>query len=120
MKVNFTEFSPNIPNKKLYERGIDYLSHEFDLEVEDVLYLLKKLKNNRSHLWIETTSASLDFTIEEDNSLSVEIYDYEEFWGVAEIDLEIGEEILRQACEGEKFGNLIPKTDREWGAYSGI
>ena len=119
MKVNFNEFSPNIHSKERYEHGKDYLSHEFDLELEDIKYLLKNLKNYRSNLIIQTAYALIDFHIEENNSLSVEI-DYDEFWAVGEINLEIAEIILKQACEGRKFNNLIPTTDKEWGAYSGI
>ena len=119
MKVNFTEVSPSIPSKERYEHGKDYLSHEFDLEFEDIIYLLKNLKNYRSRLWIQTDYALIDFHIEEDNSLSVEI-DYDNFWAVGEINLEIAEIILKQACDGKKFDNLIPTTDKEWGAYSGI
>ena len=71
MKVNFTEFSPNIPAKERYEQGKDYLLHEFDLKFEEITYLLKNLKNYRSNLWIETDYALIDFHVEEDNSFSV-------------------------------------------------
>lgn len=120
MKVQFTHFSPNAPVKNLYERGAGYLLHEFDLPLEDALYLLKKLKNHRSNLWIDAPSAGLNFYIEENGSLWIEIYGNNGLWAVSEIDLPIGEEILKIAYQGGEFGEQIPKTNRVWDAYSGI
>jgi hypothetical protein len=122
MKVSFTNFGLNVPEKNLYQQGIDYLQHDTDLEFDDVLFLLKNLKNHRSHVWIDTPSASLDFYIEFDNTLWVELYGNNNSvsWAVSEIDFNIGEEILKMAFAGCDFGNKIPNTGREWDAYSGI
>ena len=120
MKVSFTDFGKDIPKKNLYQQGVDFLQHGFDLEFDDALYLLKNLKNHRSNILIDAASASLDFYIEFDNTLWVEIYGYDNSvsWAVSEIDVEIGEEILKMAFDGREFGNSIPTTEREWDAYA--
>lgn len=120
LKVQFSHFSPDVPAKNLYRQGVDYLSHEFELEFADALHLLKELKNHRSDLVINAPFAWLDFYIEEDNSLWVEIGGHNGLWAVSEIDLGIGEEILRIAYQGGDFGEQIPTTNRTWDAYSGI
>jgi len=121
MKMQLTHYKPGIPPKSFYQQGVDYLQQEFDLEFEDALYLLKELKNHRDNLWVDAPSAVLDFYIEDDGSLWVEIYGLtNSLWAISEIDLSISEEILSIAYEGEAFGEQIPTTDRTWDAYSGI
>ena len=44
MKVSFTHFSPNAVVRVHYQRGVDYLEHNFDLEFDDTLYLLRELR----------------------------------------------------------------------------
>ena len=120
MKVSFTHYSPHAPTRKLYQRGVDYLQHDFDLEYEDALHLLKELRNPRSSLWVDAPACSLDFHIAGDDSLWVEVYGNNGLWAVSEIAPAVGAEILRIAFEGGEFGELIPTTDRTWDAYSGI
>jgi hypothetical protein len=120
MKVSYTHFSPNAPIRDLYQEGADYLSHDFDFGFDETLYLLKELENHRSRLWVNAPACSLDFYIESDGSLWVEIYGDNGLWAVSEIDLVIGTQILRIACDGGEFGEYIPTTDRIWDAYSGI
>ena len=50
MKVKFDHFSPNAVEREGYKEGVDYLRHQFDLEFDDTLHLLKQLKNHRSSL----------------------------------------------------------------------
>jgi hypothetical protein len=120
MKVSYTHFSPNAPIRDLYQEGVDYLRHDFDFGFEDALYLLKELKNQRSSLWVDAPACSLNFYIESDGSLWVEIYGNNGLWVVSEIDLATGIEILRIAFDGGEFGDQIPTTNRTWDAYSGI
>ena len=120
MKVSYTHFSPNAPVRNLYQEGADYLRHDFDFGFEDALYLLKELKNHRSSLWVDVPACGLNFYIESDGSLWVEIYGNNGLWAVSEIDLVVGTEILRIAFDGGEFGEHIPTTSREWDAYSVI
>ena len=120
MKVSYTHFSPNAPIRDLYHEGADYLMHYFDFGFDDALYLLKELKNHRSSLWVDAPTYSLNFYIESDDSLWIEIDGNNGLWAVSEIDLAIGTEILRIALDGGEFGEHIPTTNRTWDAYSGI
>ena len=119
MKVIFDHFSSGAVERERYQEGVDYLSHNFDLEFDDTLYLLTNLKNHRSRLLVTVPKVQLHFYIEYDRSLRVEIDDYETgLWADTEVDLRIATEILRMAFAGESFREVIPTTDREWDAYS--
>ena len=120
VKVSYTHFSPSASLRDLYQEGADYLRHEFDFGFDEALYLLKELKNHRSSLWVDAPACSLNFYIESEGSLWVEIYGNNGLWAVSEIDLAIGTEILRIAFDGGEFGEHIPTTNRVWDAYSGI
>src|SRR5678810_1240639 len=73
MKVSFTHFSPNAVVRVHYQRGVDYLEHNFDLEFNDTLYLLRELRNDRSSLSVTAPTCHLNFYVESDGSLRVEI-----------------------------------------------
>ena len=116
MNISLKDFGANVPGKDRYERGVDYLWHEFDLDFEDAFYLVKQLKNNRSSVIVHAPSAVVDFYVFNDE-LNVQI-DGDGFWHESNIDLEVAREILRVAWEGcEHFGSQIPGTNREWDAY---
>ena len=120
MKTSFTHFSPNAAARDHYTQGVDYLTHDFDLEFDSTLYLLRELRNHRSRLSVQASRNSVDFYIESDGSLRVEIYDDNGLWADSEVEVGVAVEILRMAFAGEEFGKFIPTTNREWDAYSGI
>jgi hypothetical protein len=116
MKVSFSDFNPNTPIKDRYEYIVDYISHEFDLKFEDALFLIEQLKHNRSRVVIYGQSI-VDFHIF-DNALHVQI-DGQGFWCADNINIDIAKEILRVTFEGGvNFGQFIPGTTREWGAWT--
>lgn len=116
MRISFTDFSPNIPPKDRYEYIIDYICHDFDLDIEDAFYLIKNLKHNQSSVVIYANSI-VDFHIF-DEKLHVQI-DGDGFWFAENLDLEIAKEILRITYEGYLyFGKFISDTGREWDAYT--
>jgi hypothetical protein len=115
MNVSFQDFGANVPGKDRYERGVDYLLHEFDLEFEDAFYLVEHLKNNRSSVTVYA-AAIVDYYIFDDE-LNVQI-DGDGFWHASELDLDTAKIILRVAFDGcEHFGEQIPSTNREWDVY---
>lgn len=122
MKVSYTIFSQNTPVRNLYQQSIDYIRHDFDLKLDDAFFLLKELAKStdcRNSLWVETSSSALDFHLAEDNTLWVEVYgDNNGLWAISEIDLTIGEEILKIAFEGKDFGEVMPTTNKNWNAYT--
>ncbi|MFN2511176.1 MAG: hypothetical protein ABR568_06995 [Pyrinomonadaceae bacterium] len=120
MKVSFTHYSPDAPIRSRYQQGADFLVHDFDLGSEEAFYLLKELKNHRSSLRVDAAACSLNFYIEGDGSLRVEIYGNNGLWADSEVDITVATEIFRIAFEGGEFGAIMPVTNREWDAYSGI
>jgi hypothetical protein len=117
MKVSYKHFSPGAVIRERYREGVDYLEHNFDLGFDDILYLLKELKNDRSQLWVYAPECTLGVFIHGDSTLSVDI-DSCDLWAASEITLDAAVEILRMAFDSEEFGELIPTTNQEWGAYS--
>ena len=93
---------------------------ELDMILAEVFGLLEQLLLPGSSLAVDASETCLlDFYVESDNSLWVEIADTKRrFWAASEIDLVAGKEILKIAAGGGEFGNSIPKHDREWDAYS--
>jgi hypothetical protein len=118
MNISFDDYGSNVPRKERYERGIDYLSHEFDLGFEDAFYLVSHLKNNRSSVSICAPAAIVEFYVF-DNELNVQIDGYGSgFWHASNLDLPTAREILRVASDGcEDFGARIHGTNREWDVY---
>jgi len=118
MNVSFKHFSPEAPVKDRYERGVDYLVHDFNLGVEEAFYLVSELKNDRSHVTIYATSTVVDFFIL-GGKLGVQI-DGDSTWVASDLDLAVAREILRATYEGcEDFGERILGTNIEWDAYFG-
>ena len=120
MKISFTHFSAEAPIRTRYEQGVDFLVQDFDLEFDQALFLLKGLKNHRSRLSVEAPACNLNFYVESNGSLRVEIYGNNGLWADSEVDIGGASEIFRMASEGAEFGASIPGTDRQWDAYSGI
>ena len=118
MKVSFTHFSPNAVVRVHYQRGVDYLEHNFDLEFNDTLYLLRELRNDRSSLSVTAPKCHLNFYVESDGSLRVEIDGVNGLWADPGVEVEVAVKILRMAFADQEFGKFIPTTNREWDAYS--
>src|ERR1044072_407491 len=119
MKVCYTHFSPGAVVRERYQRGVDYLDHEFDLGFDDTLYLLQELKGDRNSLWVGSSECSLYFTFDtSEGTLWVDLDAMNGLWASSDVTLEAATEILRIVFEGGEFGDLVPTTDREWAAYS--
>jgi hypothetical protein len=118
MKVSFKDFGPHVPDKDRYECGIDYLHHDFDLELDDAFYLVSHLKHNHSSVAIYAGPTVLDFSIDRDG-LNVQI-EGDSTWVASDLALDVAKEILKAAYDGcEDFGTTIPGTTIEWDAYFG-
>jgi hypothetical protein len=98
------------------------IDHDFNLELEDIFYLLKELiksSNSKNRLWVESSSCALDFSLDEEMNLWVEICSSSNsLWTVSEIDLTIGEEILKIAQAEKDFSEIMPTTNINWDAYT--
>jgi hypothetical protein len=93
---------------------------ELEVDCSEASRLLENLLLPQSCLYVEASdSYSLDFYVESDNSLWVEITNVSyRFWAISEIDLAAGKEIIRIASENGVFSNFIPEMNREWDTYS--
>jgi hypothetical protein len=119
MMVIYRHFSPGAVVRDRYQEGVDYLDHEFDLGFDDTLYLLKELKNHRSTLYIYAPECSLHFHIDSKKTLWVDMdCNNNGLWAASEITMDAAVEILRIAFDDGEFGELIPTTNQEWGAYA--
>src|SRR2546422_4706003 len=118
MEVRFDDFGANVPRKPRYVRGVDFLAHEFDLDVEDTFYLVTHLKNNRSSVCVFTDSAMVDFYVF-DGELNVQIDGTGSgFWHGSSLDQPTAKAVLKVAFEGRgDFGWQIPGTNRPWDVY---
>ena len=68
-KVSLKQFSAAAPLRDHYQEGVDYLIQNFDLPLNDAVYLLGELKNHRSSLNVEGPASSVEFYIESDGAL---------------------------------------------------
>jgi hypothetical protein len=118
VQVHFRDFGPDVPRKDRYVCGVDYLSHDFDLGIEDAFYLVSHLKNDRSSVCIFTQSSTVEFYIF-DSELNVQIDGTGSgFWHASNLDEATAKQILRVASDGcEGFGSMIPGTDRNWDVF---
>jgi hypothetical protein len=117
MYVSFRDFGPNVPTKDRYERGVDYLEHEFDFDIEKAVQLVEFLKHEHSDVIIDAPPALVIFYIS-GGELYVQIDTPDGFWHGSNFDLKTAREILRVAVEGDgQFGEHMPGTDREWDVY---
>jgi hypothetical protein len=113
-------YSPNAVIRDRYQEGVDYLSHDFDLELDEALHLLKQLKNHRSSISVTAPESCLHFYIDIDESLRVEIDHWNGLWADSQVEFEEAIEILRMASACQEFGTRVPTSNREWDAYSGL
>ena len=94
------------------------------MEFEDAQYLFNELlssSNSKNRLWVESTSCGLDFYLDEESNLRVEIcFSRNELWAISEIYLTVGKEMLKIAYEEKDFEEIMPTTDRNWDTYSSL
>lgn len=100
------------------------IDHEVDLGLEDTQNLLEEfVKNSKpeNYLWIESSFCDLDFSLDKNNNLWVEVFSSRNgLWAISEIDLTIGKEMLKIAYAEKDLEEIIPTTNRNWDAYTPI
>jgi len=99
-------------------QGEDYEDYEYELDGAGSIQLLESLGAGRSRLLIRGQYCNLEFEVAPERPLAVDIYDSREgFWAISEVSPISARRIIMMADDGEEFGNLIPETTEEWGAY---
>lgn len=117
MKVTLTEFQPASSNSHL-RQGEAYQDSDHEPDGDGAIRLLESLGASRSRLLIKGKYCNLEFEVVPERPLAVEIYDSRDgFWAISEVSPVSARRIIMMADNGEQFGNLIPETTQEWGAY---
>ena len=117
MKVTLTKFQSASSEGPL-RQGEDYQDSDHELDREGANRLLESLGATRSRLLIKGKYCNLEFEVTPERLLAVEIYDSREgFWAISEVSPVSARRIIMMADDGEQFGDLIPETTQEWGAY---
>lgn len=117
MKLTLHCFKSNIPREKVCQPGVEY--EVFDIEVgpDQAFSFFDRLIFPRDSFYLE---ASMDYLVDfwkHEKSIWVEVTG-SEFWATSEVSLDEAKAIIDSLDRGERFGNLIPTTMREWDAYT--
>jgi hypothetical protein len=97
-------------------QGEVYQDSDHELDGEGAIRLLESSVASRSRLLIKGKYCNLEFEVPPERPLAV--YDSREgFWAISEVSPVSARRIIMTADDGEQFGNLIPETTKEWGAY---
>ncbi len=117
MEVTLTKFQ-SASSEGALRQGEDYQDSDHELDGEGAIRLLESLEASRSRLLIKGKYCNLEFEVAPERPLAVEIYDSREgFWAISEVSPVSARRIITMAESGKQFGNLIPETTQEWGAY---
>ena len=102
-------------------QGENYQDSDYELDGEGVIQLLESLGASRNRLFIKGKYSNLEFEVDPERPVTVEIYDIRDgFWAISEVSPVSARRIIMMADNGEQFGNLIPETTQEWGAYGPV
>ena len=117
MQLTFHAFFPDTPQRTLYQNGVDYLEHEYDVSPEDAYSFIEKLSDPRDSFYLHDPESYLLLVWkEEDQSLWVELQGID-FWAISEVSLEAVKAILEIVARRGKFGDYIPTMGHIWDAY---
>lgn len=117
MQLTFHAFAPGAPRQTLYQRGVDYLAHEYDVSPQEAYNFIEKLDDPRDSFHLHDPEGYLlHVWKEEDQSLWVEIQGMD-FWAISEVSLDAAKAILDMVARRESFGDYVPTTGHIWDAY---
>ena len=108
MKLTLHSFKSDVPREKVCQPGIEYEVFDSEVEPDEALPFFDRLIFPRDYL--------VDFWKHE-QSVWVEITG-EDFWATSEVSLDEAKAIIHSLHRGDRFGNEIPVTKREWDAYT--
>jgi hypothetical protein len=117
MRVLVTRYKSEAPIGEYLQEGKDYTDHDDELEVENAILLLQRLRWSRSRIFLKGESCTADFELKQDASITIELTSLNGFWAISEVSDREAESIVRRLYGGEDFGGFIPGSDQEWGAW---
>jgi hypothetical protein len=117
MQLTFHAFETDTPQRTLYQQGVDFLAHEYDVSPEEAYNFIEKLNDPRDSFYLHDPEGYLLLVWKkEDQSLWVEIQGMD-FWTISEVSLDALKAILDMVARREKFSDYIPTTGHIWDAY---
>ena len=116
MKLTLHNFVSDPPREKICQAGVDYLVHECDVSAEEAFAFFDRLVRPRDRFSLEAPDCSLDFW-KDGQAIWVEVT-CAELWATSEVSLGEARAIIEALYRAEVFGSHIPRTTREWDAYS--
>ncbi|MBV9927567.1 MAG: hypothetical protein JOZ96_21295 [Acidobacteria bacterium] len=97
-----------------------YAERAYEADCDEVCLLLEKLKATKDFLHVQSQSLCLDFSGLGDASFEAEVYDLRDgFWAISEVSTAAARGVIEVAAADGKFGELVPTTAEEWGAFGG-
>jgi hypothetical protein len=116
MKLILHSFNSDVPPEKVCQPGVEYQSLETEVGPNEACAFFDQLVYPRDSFYLEVPECSLEFWKHE-QAIWVEITSAE-FWATSEVNDNEAQLIIDTLYRGGVFGSHIPKTSREWDAYS--
>lgn len=116
MKLTLYSFKSDVPREKVCQPGIEYEVFDSEVEPDEALPFFDRLIFPRDSFCLEGTDYLVDFWKHE-QSVWVEITGTD-FWATSEVSLDEAKATIHSLHRGDRFGNEIPVTKREWDAYT--
>lgn len=120
MKVVVTEYKPDAPSEGYLKDGEHYKKYEVDLNVEDGILLLQRLRSTHGRMSFKGETGTTTFDLDPGGGITVEVTSLNAFWAIAEVSADEAASIVRTTYRGNDFTDSIPATDREWDAWGGL
>lgn len=118
LKITVTQFKPEAPSEGTLKEGQDYTEYQDDLDDQETLLLLERLRTSRSRLLIDGPNRTGIFDLSTDGTINVEILSVtDDFWAISEVSAIEAQLIIKVIHAGGNFSEFIPETNRQWDAY---
>lgn len=118
MKITVTQFKSEARSEGTLKEGQDYTEYQDDLDDQETLLLLERLRTSRSRLLIDGPNRTAIFDLSTDGTVNVEILSVtDDFWAISKVSAVEAQLIIQVIHAGGNFSEFIPETNRQWDAY---
>ena len=100
------------------KEGQDFTEYDDELDDQQAILLLERLRASRSRLSINGSNRTAIFDLSTDGTINVEILSVtDDFWAISGVSAVEAQSIIRVIQVGGAFTEFIPETNRQWDAY---
>lgn len=100
------------------KEGQDFTEYADELDDQQAILLLERLRASRSRLSINGFNRTAIFDLSADGTINVEILSVtDDFWAISGVSGIEAQSIIRVIQVGGDFTEFIPETNRQWDAY---